>query len=48
MTHQKEYTLKMKIDELDFNDQILIMRSCLLGHRAPDKDSFTQQLLRWL
>ena len=48
MKHQKGFDLKMKIEKLDFNDQILLIKSCLLGHKAADNNSFTQQLLRWL
>ena len=48
MKHQKGFDLKMAIEKLDFNDQILLIKSCLLGHKAADNNSFTQQLLRWL
>merc|ERR1712010_253368 len=36
----------MDIKDLDFNDQILIINSALLGDRAKDNNSFTQRLLR--
>ena len=38
----------MDIKNLNFNDQILIINSVLLGDKAKDNDSFTQRLLRWI
>ena len=46
--YERGYKLKMDIKSLDFNDQILIINSVLLGDRAKDSDSFTQRLLRWI
>ena len=36
----------MDIKNLNFNDQILIINSSLLGDTAKDNNSFTQSLLR--
>ena len=44
--NQRGFNLKMKIRELGFNDQILIINSSLLGDTAKDSNSFTQRLLR--
>ena len=38
----------MDIKNLDFNNQILIVNSSLLGDAAKDNNSFTQRLLRWI
>ena len=46
--NERGYNLKMDIKNLDFNDQILIINSVLLGDKAKDNDSFTQRLLRWI
>ena len=40
------FDLKMKIRDLNFNDQTLIVHSSLLGNAAKDTDSFTQRLAR--
>ena len=45
--HERGFKLKMDIKNLDFNDQILIINSSLLGDKAKDNNSFTQRLLRW-
>ena len=44
--NERGFKLQMDIKELDFNDQILIINSALLGDRAKDNNSFTQRLLR--
>ena len=44
--NQRGFNLKMKIRNLGFNDQILIINSSLLGDTAKDSNSFTQRLLR--
>ena len=41
------FKLKMDIKELNFNDQILLINSSLVGDKAKDNNSFTQRLLRW-
>ena len=41
------FKLKMDIKELNFNDQILVINSSLVGDKAKDNNSFTQRLLRW-
>ena len=46
MKNERGFKLQMDIKELDFNDQILIINSALLGDRAKDNNSFTQRLLR--
>ena len=40
------FDLKMEIKKRDFNDQILIVNSSLLGDTAKDLNSFTQSLIR--
>ena len=44
--HEKGFNLKMKIKKLNFNNQILVINSSLLGDTAKDNNSFTQRLLR--
>ena len=46
--NQKGFNLKMDIKNLNFNDQILVINSSLLGNTAKDDNSFTQMLLRWI
>ena len=46
--NERGFKLKMDIKNLNFNDQILIVNSVLLGDKAKDNDSFTQRLLRWI
>ena len=41
------FKLKMDIKKLNFNDQILLINSSLVGDKAKDNNSFTQRLLRW-
>ena len=45
--NERGFNLKMDIKKLNFNDQILIINSVLLGDKAKDNNSFTQRLLRW-
>ena len=42
----RAFKLKKKIKDLNFNDQILIVNSSLLGDTAKDTGSFTQNLIR--
>ena len=44
--NERGFKLKMDIKGLNFNDQILIIKSSLLGDTAKDNNSFTQRLLR--
>ena len=44
--NERGFKLKMDIKNLDFNNQILIVNSSLLGDAAKDNNSFTQRLLR--
>lgn len=46
--HERGFRLKMDIKKLNFNDQILVINSSLLGDAAKDNNSFTQRLLRWI
>ena len=46
--HERGFRLKMDIKKLNFNNQILIINSSLLGDGAKDNNSFTQRLLRWV
>ena len=45
--NERGFKLKMDIKGLNFNDQILVINSSLLGDKAKDNNSFTQRLLRW-
>ena len=45
--NERGFKLKMNIKELNFNDQILVINSSLVGDKAKDNNSFTQRLLRW-
>ena len=45
--NERGFKLKMDIKELNFNDQILVINSYLVGDKANDNNSFTQRLLRW-
>ena len=45
--NERGFKLKMDIKNLNFNDQILVINSSLLGDKAKDNNSFTQRLLRW-
>ena len=44
--NERGFNLKMDVKNLNFNDQILIINSSLLGDTAKDNNSFTQSLLR--
>ena len=43
----KGYNLKMKIQDLGFNNQILVINASLLGKKADDLNSFTNRLLKY-
>ena len=43
----ESYNLKMKIQDLGFNNQILVINASLLGKKADDLNSFTNRLLKY-
>ena len=44
---KESYNLKMKIQDLGFNNQILVINASLLGKKADDLNSFTNRLLKY-
>ena len=43
----ESFKLKMKIQDLGFNNQILVINASLLGKKADDLNSFTNRLLKY-